>query len=95
MNVKDLIQLQKIIEQGYLVRTAKILSNYIIISYIINFPLFTYKYVCVPVFIELYRLQISKEYKNLEATKKLEQLKLKMKNHSILDHNKYLESYLD
>lgn len=80
-----------IIEQGYLVRTAKILSNYIIISYLTNFPLFTHKYVCIPVFIDLYRLQVSKEYKNLETIKKLEELKSKMKSHSILDHNKYLE----
>ena len=31
-----------IIELAYLVRTAKILSNYIIIIYLINFPLFTH-----------------------------------------------------
>ena len=51
-----------IIELAYLVRTAKILSNYIIISYLINFPLFTHKYVCISVFIEIYRLQLIKAY---------------------------------
>lgn len=58
-----------IIKQGYLVRTANILSNYTIISYLIYFPLFTHKYVCVFVFIDLYRLQVSKEYKNSGAIK--------------------------
>lgn len=86
-------RLNSVIEQGYLVRTAKILSNYIIISYLINFPLFSHKHVCVSVFIELYKLQVSKRYKNSGAIKKLEQLKLKMKSHSVLDHNKYLKSY--
>ena len=79
------------LEQGNLIRTAKNLSNYIIIIYLINLPLFIHKYVCIPVFIDLYRLQVSKEYKNLDTIKKLKELKSKMKIHSILNPNKYIE----
>lgn len=50
------------IEQVYLVRTAKILTNYIIISYLINFPLFTQKYICTPVFIDLYKERSHNKY---------------------------------
>jgi hypothetical protein len=78
------------IEKGYLVRTAKILSNYIIISYLLNFPLFSHKYICVSVFVELYRLQISKNYKKIESIEQLNQLKLKFKSHSVSDHEKHL-----
>ena len=59
--------------------------------YLINLPLFIQKYVCIPVFIDLYRLQVSKEYKNLDTIKKLKELKSKMKIHSILNPNKYIE----
>ena len=65
--------------------------NIIIIIYFINLPLFIHKYVCIPVFIDLYRLQVSKEYKNLDTIKKLKELKSKMKIHSILNPNKYIE----
>ena len=82
-----------ILEDGYLIRTAKILSNYIIISYLLNFPLFSHKFICVSVFSELLKLQLNKSYKNPTGLKKLNNLKLKMKSHYTLVHDNYLKSY--
>lgn len=81
---------QLYIEKGYLVRTAKILSNYIMSSYFLKYPLFSYKYVCLPVFIELYDIQVNKKYKILETLDKLNELKLEMKNHSNSSHENHI-----
>ena len=70
-----------ILENGYLVRTAKILSNYIIISYLLNFPLFSHKFICVSVFSELLKLQLNKNYKNKFLKKiKTQVFKIILKN---------------
>jgi len=81
---------QLYIEKGYLVRTAKISSNYIMSSYFLKYPLFSYKYVCLPVFIELYDIQVNKKYKNLETLDKLNELKLEIKNHSNSSHENHI-----
>jgi hypothetical protein len=58
-------------------RTANFLANYRILSYLIRYPLFSYKYRSVPVQLEL--LKLSKNYKLEGGLVNLEGLKLKSK----------------
>ena len=40
-------------EQGFEVRSGSFIANYIILSYLIQFPLFSYKYKTVPIQIKI------------------------------------------
>src|SRR5713226_1046382 len=48
------------IEYVYLIRTENFLSKYITLSYLIKFPLLSYKYTSVIVLIELLRISLNK-----------------------------------
>ena len=62
-----------------MLRTANFLANYTILSYLIKYPLFSYKYRSVPVQLELLRLSKNKNYKLVGGLANLEDLKLKSK----------------
>ena len=53
------------LESSYEVRTANYISNFTILSYLIKYPLFSYKYRKVLVQLELLRLSLKKNYKVL------------------------------
>jgi hypothetical protein len=62
-------------EESYEVRTANYISNYTILSYLIQYPLFSYKYKEVSVQLELLRLSKNKNYKRTDGLNRLENLK--------------------
>jgi hypothetical protein len=66
-------------ENSYEVRSGSYISNYIILSYLLKFPLFSYKFRAVPVQIELLQLSINKNYKLPTGEDHLNELKLRMR----------------
>ena len=64
------------------VRSGSYIANYTILSYLIKYPLFSYKYVNVPVQIELLQLSKSKSYRTAEGLKFLTYQKAKMNFYS-------------
>ena len=76
-------------ELGYLVRTAKYNSNYAMISYLLQYPLFSYKYRSPEVLASILRLSLSKAHKSPDGNLLLGDLKALMKsdpNYSIQQH---------
>ena len=71
---------------GFEVRSGSYIANYIILSYLIKYPLFSYKYVNVPVQIDLLQLSLSKTYRTVEGLKFLTDLKIKMDFYSSSSH---------
>jgi hypothetical protein len=69
----------KFTESLYEVRSANYISNYTILSYLIKYPLFSYKYRAVPVQLDLLKLSKNKNYKLTDGLKVLEDLKIKSK----------------
>jgi hypothetical protein len=67
------------IESLYEVRSANYISNYTILSYLLKYPLFSYKYREIAVQLELLKLSKNKNYKLINGLKVLEDLKLKSK----------------
>lgn len=59
-------------------RSGSYLANYTILSYLIKYPLFSYKYVNVPVQIELLRLSLNKTYRTPDGLKFLTDQKASM-----------------
>ena len=51
------------IEKSYEVRSGSYISNYIIISYLLKYPLFGYKYSAISVYVEWLKMTKNKEYK--------------------------------
>lgn len=90
-------------EEAYEVRTANYISNYTILSYLIQYPLFSYKYRNVPVQLELLRLSANKNYKRADGLTRLEYLKkiskgnvfppLKEANQIIKNHYEHIANY--
>lgn len=70
-------------ESLYEVRSANYISNYTILSYLLKYPLFSYKYRAVPVQLELLKLSKNKNYKLTDGLKVLEDLKLKSKGDNL------------
>lgn len=56
----DRLRLNGQLELGYLVRTAKYNSHYAIVSYLLQYPLFSYKYRSPELFARLLQLSVSK-----------------------------------
>jgi len=74
-------------ELGYRVRTGSYISNYILVSYLIQFPMFTYKHNSTYVFAQLLQLTDSKAYKNPAGAVILSDLKaLSKDNSNMLEH---------
>lgn len=71
------------IESLYEVRSANYISNYTILSYLLKYPLFSYKYREIAVQLELLKLSKNKNYKLINGLKILEDLKLKSKGTNI------------
>ena len=69
----------KFTESLFEVRSANYISNYTLLSYLLKYPLFSYKYRAVPVQLDLLKLSKNKNYKLTEGLKVLEVLKLKSK----------------
>lgn len=67
------------IESLYEVRSANYISNYTILSYLLKYPLFSYKYRETVVQLELLKLSKNRNYKKINGLKILEDLKLKSK----------------
>jgi hypothetical protein len=63
-------------ESAYEVRSANYISNYTILSYILQYPLFSYKYLNINVQLDLLRLSLNKNYKLSNGLSNLENLKL-------------------
>ena len=72
-----------VIESLYEVRSANYLANYTILSYLLKYPLFSYKYREVGVQLELLKLSKNKNYKLTNGLKILEELKLKRKGKNL------------
>lgn len=70
-------------ELAYVTISHNYIANYIVLSYLLKYPLLTYKYTNIPVQIELLRLTESKLYKSKNGILLLEHLKLMMHNYSI------------
>lgn len=84
------------LEEGFEVRTANYISNYTILSYLIQNPLFTYKYLNVITQLELLKLKKNKEYKHTDGIDRLKELKiLNIKNFNVknnsLKFNKFIQ----
>ena len=72
--------------EGFEVRSGNYLANYTILSYLIKYPLFSYKYVNVQVQIELLRLSLHKSYRTLDGLKFLTDQKASMNFYSPSSH---------
>ena len=79
------------LERSFEVRSGSYISNYIMLSYLLKYPLFSYKYRAVPVQIELLQLSKSKEYKLDSGLTKL--LSLKEKQDYQIKSNLKSENY--
>jgi hypothetical protein len=87
-----------IMELAYEVRSANYISNYTLLSYLLKYPLFSYKYREVPVQLELLQLSKSKGYKLKGGLEYLEDLKIKKKGTNLssqaktIDHFKHISN---
>ena len=79
------------LEESYKVRTANYLSNYIILSYLIQYPLYSYKYLNAIAQLELLKLSKNKEYKNTDGIDRLKELKFINKKNNSLNLNKFIK----
>jgi hypothetical protein len=82
------------IESLYEVRSANYISNYTILSYLLKYPLFSYKYKEVPVQLELLKLSKNKNYKLINGLKILEDLKLKSKGTNLSSLSKTTDYFI-
>lgn len=79
-------------ELAYGVRTGSYLANYIALSYLNQYPLFSYKYSKVPVQLELLRLQKNKLHKSKEGLLYLISLKDLMNSYSASSHWEHIQN---
>ncbi len=80
-------------ELAFEVRSGSYNANYIILSYLIQYPLLSYKYSNVPIQIELLRLTKSKSYKSVEGLDYLEAQKLNLSYYSASCHWEHINKY--
>lgn len=78
------------LELGYELKSGGINSNYIINSYLMQYPLFSYKYTGALVNIELLQLSIYKKHKTIEGPKILQKLKNEKDSYNQDKHLKYI-----
>lgn len=77
-------------ELAYVTISYNYISNYIILSYLLKYPLYTYKYINLPVQIQLLRLSINKLHKSNTGITLLEHLKNMLDCYSEADHINYI-----
>jgi len=82
------------IESLYEVRSANYISNYTILSYLLKYPLFSYKYREIAVQLELLKLSKNKNYKLINGLKVLEDLKLKSKGTNLSPLSKTTDYFI-
>lgn len=82
------------IESLYEVRSANYISNYTILSYLLKYPLFSYKYREIAVQLELLKLSKNKNYKLINGLKVLEDLKLKSKGTNLSSLSKTTDYFI-
>ena len=75
-------------ELAYVVITQNYLSNYIILSYLLKYPLLTYKFTNIPVQIKILRLVESKLHKGVNGINVLD--KIKVSEYSVKDFKDHL-----
>lgn len=80
------------IENVYLIRTENFISKYIIISYLIRFPLLTYKYKSISIFISLLRISLDKKEGIKETELELTTLKYNLKTYIEKNHESHLRN---
>jgi len=73
-------------ELAFEVRSGSYVANYIILSYLIQYPLFSYKYSIIPVQLDLLRFSVSKQHKSVEGLQQLKTLKDNMNSYSASLH---------
>ena len=77
-------------ELAYVTISYNYISNYIILRYLLKYPLYTYKYINLPVQIQLLRLSINKLHKSNTGITLLEHLKNMLDCYSEADHINYI-----
>jgi len=70
-------------ESSYEVRYDNYISNFILLSYLLKYPLFSYKYLNLSVQINLLRLSLNKNYKLSNGLINLVNLKIKSKGNNL------------
>lgn len=80
-------------ELAYLVRTVKYQSNYAMLSYLLQYPLFTYKYNSPPVYALILQLSESKAHKNSNGNNMLTELKVLSKQHPQYTLQQHIDRY--
>ena len=86
----DRVHSNGIRELGYVVISQNYLSNYIILSYLLKYPLLTYKFSQVPVLLELLKLSQSNLHKNDKGIILLNHLKQMMSDYSVKNHTSHI-----
>lgn len=94
LRYRDRIRKNGYSEQSYEVRSANFISNYTILSYLLKYPLFSYKYKEILVQIELLRLSLNKYYKKENGLTNLENLKIMSKGYNKSKKEKLRDHYL-
>jgi hypothetical protein len=79
-------------EQAFGLRTGSYLANYIALSYLNQYPLFSYKYSKVPVQLKLLRLSKSKLHKSEEGLLYLISLKETMNSYNASSHWEHINN---
>ena len=78
------------IENVYLIRTENFISKYILISYLIKFPLLSYKYSSIGVFISLLRISLGKKEGIKETELELITLKYNLRTYIESNHDNHI-----
>lgn len=86
------------LEKAFEVRSGSYIANYIITSYLLKYPLFSYKYLGIDVFTQLLQLSKNKNYKGKNGNTLLSELKLNMtsENWTVInktEHYKHISLY--
>lgn len=77
------------IESNYEVRFANYIANYTILSYLLKYPLFSYKFRWISIQLKLLRLSKNKNYKLVGGLFNLENLKLTGKGNNLSVEDKF------
>lgn len=81
-------------EQGFEVRSGSYNANYTIQSYLVQFPLFSYKFNTISIQLELLRLSAQKgSYRSLDGLDLLTNLKSNMNSYSSNAHELHIKTH--
>lgn len=93
VNVKSINRLRKTgyIERAFEVRSTNYISNYIIMSYFLKFPLYSYKYNNIKLFIKLIQIIKSSNISKKEINEYLKEIKKEMNSLTNLNSKSIIE----